>query len=176
MSDLAAKIEIRSEIPNDVCVISQLTKRAFADKSFSDGDEQDMIEALRDCGALTISLVAVLNDQIVGHVAFSPAIARDGSEGWFALGPIAVEPPLQRRGIGGALIREGVNRLAALGSRGCILIGDTRYYPRHGFIPRPDLCPDGEPAEAYMILPLNGYLPNTSVAFHSIFHGLGNKE
>jgi putative acetyltransferase len=167
---LTKDITIRSEIAADIEAITELTRRAFHGKSFSAGDEQDLILALRDQGALAVSLVALQADEIVGHVAFSPAFAQDGAAGWFALGPISVEPTRQRQGIGGKLIHAGLERLVALQACGCVLIGDTNYYPRHGFVPRPDLAPVGEPAAHYMVLPLNRRPAEAIVAFHPAFH------
>ncbi|NLH48983.1 MAG: N-acetyltransferase [Myxococcales bacterium] len=60
-------------------------------------------------GALTISLVAEEEGKVVGHVAFSPVTIADGSESWYALGPVSVLPELQNRGIGSALIRQGLS-------------------------------------------------------------------
>jgi len=173
MGDLTDAILIRPETASDVGAIFDLTRRAFLGKAYSQGDEQDLVSALRDQGALSVSLVAVLDGRVVGHIAFSPAIAKDGSVGWFALGPLSVEPDRQRQGIGGRLVREGLAQLTALRARGCVLIGDTRYYPRHGFVPRPDLAPEGEPANDYMVLALDGRVPDTTVSFHPIFHGSG---
>jgi putative acetyltransferase len=161
-------ILIRPEAPNDTVAIHDLTKRAFDGKRYSDGNEQDLIDALRHAGALSVSLVAEDAKEIVGHVAFSPAIAQDGSAGWYALGPISVEPTRQRQGIGGALVHQGMVRLIAMEASGCVLIGDTNYYQRHGFAPRPDLAPAGEPAANYMIRSLIAGTPTPSVSFHPI--------
>jgi putative acetyltransferase len=147
--------------------------RAFDGKRYSDGNEQDVVNALRAAGALAISLVAEDNGEIVGHVAISPAVAQDGSAGWYALGPISVEPSRQRQGIGGQLIRESMGCLVAMRATGCVLIGDTNYYRRHGFIPRPDLAPIGEPAAHYMVLALTDRTSDTSVSFHQVFQEIG---
>ncbi len=63
---------IRDETAADERAIFQLTKRAFAPMPFSAGDEQHLINALRNSGALAISMVAVQGDRVVGHIAFSP--------------------------------------------------------------------------------------------------------
>ena len=91
-------IAIRPEQEVDRDQIHDLTKRAFAPMAFAAGDEQDLINALRDADALTISLVAVQDGEVVGHIAFSPANSADGEPGWFALGPVSVAPEVQGLG------------------------------------------------------------------------------
>jgi putative acetyltransferase len=137
---------------------------------YAGGNEQELVEALRAGGALTLSLVAVEGDTIVGHIAFSPAIAADDSANWYALGPVSVEPDRQGRGIGGALIKEGIARLRALGAAGCILTGNPNYYQRFGFLPFPHLAPAAEPAQFFMILPLVTSAPTAVMAFHPLFY------
>lgn len=160
---------LRPETPADADAIRALTQRAFAGRPYASGTEAALVDALRLAGALTLSLVAEEGGQILGHIAFSPAT---GAADWFALGPISVEPARQRQGIGTALIQAGLDALRAQGARGCILIGDTGYYARHGFAPRPDLCPPGEPAAHYMIHAF-GPAPTAPLAFHPIFHEAG---
>jgi len=129
-----------------------------------------MIDDLRAAGALVISLVAMRGDAVVGHIAFSPAAAADASPGWYALGPVAVEPDRQRQGIGAMLINEGVRRLEAMNASGCVLVGDPNFYVRFGFRPFPNLAPLGEPPDYFMILPLATAAPTSTVAFHPLFH------
>jgi putative acetyltransferase len=163
-------ISLRDECPDDYRAIHALTQRAFQPMPFAAGDEQDLIDALRASGALSISLVAELDDALVGHAAFSPAATADGTGNWYALGPVSVEPGLQRRGIGSLLINEGLRRLRTQNAAGCILVGSPLYYPRFGFQPFPHLAPPGEPPEYFMILPLACAAPDSVVAFHSLFH------
>jgi putative acetyltransferase len=162
---------IRPETPTDHAAIYDLTKRAFAPMPYAGGDEQDLINKLRDAGALAISLVAENDGRIVGHVAFSPAFAADGSEGWYALGPVSAEPELKHQGIGSAIINAGLNMLRARNAAGCVLVGNPAYYSRFGFLPFRDLCPKGEPAEYFQILPLRIAEPTAVVRFHPIFQG-----
>ncbi len=65
--------EIRAEIEDDIAGIRQLTQLAFRDRPYAGGDEQDVIDRLRVAGALTLSLVAVIDGELVGQVTFSPA-------------------------------------------------------------------------------------------------------
>ena len=97
-------MEIRDERPGDEDAIHALTAEAFRPMPYSSGTEPAIIRALRASGALTLSLVAVEDGAIVGHVAFSPVAIDGQDEGWFGLGPISVSADRQRQGIGRALI------------------------------------------------------------------------
>jgi putative acetyltransferase len=170
LGEILKDLIIRPEVPGDHAAIYDLTKRAFSPMPYAGGDEQDLINHLRDAGALAISLVAELEGCIVGHVAFSSAFAADDSEGWYALGPVSAEPELKHQGIGSANIEAGLNMLRERDAAGCVLVGNPAYYSRFGFLPFPDLCPDGEPAEFYQMLPLGVAKPNVVVGFHPLFH------
>ncbi len=161
---------IRAETPDDHAAIRDITQRAFAPMPFSNGDEPDLIEKLRGGGALVLSLVAELDSKVVGHIAFSPAFAADGSAGWYALGPVAVEPQLQKARIGTLLIETGIDMLRDRDAAGCVLVGNPNYYGRFGFKRFPDLAPENEPAEYFQILPLGEKTPDVVVGFHPLFH------
>jgi putative acetyltransferase len=92
---------------------------------------------------------------------------------WYGLGPVSVLPTYQRRGIGTALIREGLSRLKGLGARGCCLVGHPQYYRRFGFENIPGLVYPGVPAEVFFALSLDGHFPQGSVAFHDAFNATG---
>ncbi len=132
-----------------------------------------MIAALRAAGALTVSLVAEIDGRVVGHVAFSPVTASDGTPDWYGLGPVSVLPEYQRQGIGSALIREGLARLEALQARGCCVVGHPGYYGRFGFENTSELGHEGVPPEAFFVLPFDGECPRGTVAFHEAFGAVG---
>src|SRR5512136_427255 len=115
------KIIIRSETDADVAVITEVTVAAFKTLEISNHTEQFIIAALRAAKALTISLVAEVDGRVVGHIAFSPVTISNGTRNWYGLGPVSVLPEYQRRGIGKALIWEGLSRLRALHAQGCCL-------------------------------------------------------
>ena len=167
------KILIRPETPADVAGIRDVTQRAFAGRRYSGGNEQDIVDALRARNALAISLVAAHGGRILGHVAFSLASAEDASPGWYTLGPVSVHPDVQRQGIGQKLIITGIGKLRELDASGCILIGNTNYYSRFGFVKAPQIAPAGEPKEHFMILCLGSSAPNCVVNFHEVFHQEG---
>ncbi len=162
-------VAVRPEHADDVAAIHNLTKRAFAPMPYSQGDEQHLVDAFRARGGLAVSLVAVKAGQVVGQVAFSPAKAADGSVGWFALGPVSVEPHLQRQGIGSQLVETGLATLREGRAAGCILVGNVAYYSRFGFILRSDLAPLGYPAAHFMVLPMRVAIATAVVEFHPVF-------
>lgn len=160
---------IRPESATDVDAITDVTEAAFRDMEMSSHTEQLIVAALRQAGALSLSLVAELEGRLVGHVAFSPVVFSDGTPGWYGLGPVSVLPALQRQGIGAALIEEGLSRLRALGAAGCCLVGHPDYYGRFGFVNPAGLGHEGVPPEAFFVLAWNGPLPQGTVTFHEGF-------
>ncbi|MBV8908956.1 MAG: N-acetyltransferase, partial [Sphingomonas sp.] len=126
-------MEIRSEEPGDEQSIFTVITAAFAEAQHSGGNEARIVEALRAAKGLAVSLVAIRDDAIVGHVAFSLVTMDGQSCGWFGLGPVAVMPALQRHGIGTALINAGLSALRERGAGGCVVLGDPAYYGRFGF-------------------------------------------
>lgn len=164
-------LEVRPERSNDVEAIGDVIRSAFLGMPYADGDEAELVEALRAQGGLSVSLVAELAGKIVGQVAFSPARPSGGGPGWYALGPVAVLPAHQRGGIGSTLIRTGLDVVSALGATGCILTGDPAYYSRFGFKLTPKSAPPGEPSEFFMVKLLGGQLPVGPIHFHQAFGG-----
>ena len=160
---------IRKESPSDIEAIAQVTEAAFKTLAISNHTEQFIIKALRAAGALTISLVAEEEGQVVGHVAFSLVTISDGSPGWYGLGPVSVRPDFQRQGIGQALIRKGLSMLKDLGGQGCVLVGDPNYYQRLGFKNIPALIHPGVPPEVFLVMPLGQETPQGAVEFHQGF-------
>lgn len=163
-------MQIRSERQEDATLISQLTIEAFENAPHSGGDESRIIEALRKANALALSLVAVGDgDKIVGHIAFSPVQIDRRSDKWYGLGPVSVMPKLQRRGIGGALILEGLDQLRRMGANGCVLMGDPGYYGRFGFVSDPKLTYLRYPSPYFQRVVLIGDPPRGDVTYHSGF-------
>lgn len=162
-------MEIRPERAGDEPAIAGLIKRAFALAEHSDGTEAEIVERLRDAGALSLSLVATEGADIVGHVAFSPVRIEGRDIGWFGLGPVAVEPQCQRGGIGARLIEEGLAQLRARRSDGCVVLGEPAYYGRFGFKADPRLTYPGPPPEYFQMLSFAEDVPSGSVAYHAAF-------
>lgn len=163
-------MQIRDEHPGDVQAIYDLTRVAFATMPYSAGDEQDLINALRDDGALVVSLVAERDGAIVGHIAFSRVRIDGQASGWFDLGPVSVEPASRLQGIGSALIREGIRRIEELGAEGCVLLGYPSFYGRFGFRHDSGLTSGGEINPNFQQLTLKGATPRGEVTYHPAFY------
>ncbi len=164
---------IRKETAADIEAITQVTIAAFRTLAISQHTEQFIIRALRDAGALTLSLVAEIDGRVVGHIAFSPVTISDGSTGWYGLGPVSVLPEYHKQGIGKALIGEGLSLLRELGGQGCALVGDPDYYKRLGFRNYPQLVHEGIPQEVFLALPFTEKVPQGIVEFHEGFSAKG---
>lgn len=161
---------IRPEQPADQPVIYELTEQAFRGRPYAGGDEQEVINRLRERGELVLSLVAELQDEVVGQITFSPAQMADDSTPWFALGPVSVLPALQSKGIGGALINQGLDEILKLGALGCILTGNPVYYSRFGFEFAPEHAPANEPAEFFMLKCFTAVRPRGTFRFSASFY------
>lgn len=88
---------------------------------------------------------------------------------WFALGPIAVLPDLQRQGIGRALVEEGLNAIGNVGAHGCVLVGDPAFYERFGFRHEPALTMEGVRPQYVLCLPMAQSIPQGEVSHHVAF-------
>jgi putative acetyltransferase len=167
---------IRRETVADIEAIADVTIAAFMTLPVSNHTEQFIIGALRAANALTVSLVAEIDGRVVGHVAFSPVTISDGSRHWYGLGPVSVLPEYQRKGIGKALIKEGLSILKGLNAEGCCLVGDPNYYKRFGFQNIEGLVHEGVPQEVFLALLLNEHVPQGIVMFHEGFLATGQQE
>ena len=166
----ASTIRIRNETAADRAVIHAVTEAAFRHEPHSDQREATIVDALRDAGALSISLVAEHDNEVIGHVAASP-VTIDGRVGdWFGLGPVSVLPAWQRRGIGRRLVEALLEALRARGAGGCVVLGDPAYYGRFGFLTTPDLQLPDVPPEYFQSLHLSGSLPSGTVTYHAGFY------
>ena len=164
---------IRKETDADIEAITEVTIAAFKTLPISNNTEQFIIQALRDAGVLTISLVADVEGKIIGHIAFSPITISDGTQDWYGLGPVSVLPEYHKQGIGKLLVQEGLSVLKRLGGQGCALVGDPNYYTRFGFKHYPELIHEGVPKEVFLVLPFSEKVPRGTVTFHEAFLAQG---
>jgi putative acetyltransferase len=144
-------IEIRQEQSEDVAAIRDLNGRAF-------GGEQEgqIVGALRANRGAQLSLVAVDEGRGVGHILYSPL--QIGKIEGSALGPMAVDPRVQRQGIGTELVKAGNAHLRENGCPFVVVVGHPEFYPRFGFRPARPLgitCEWELPDDVFMILVLD---------------------
>jgi len=146
-------IRIRAERPGDIPAVRVVNGRAF--EQFV---EADLVDRLRAECPEAISLVAESEDQIVGHILFTPALLPGEGETLQGMGlaPMAVLPEHQREGIGSRLVEAGLHILREQSCPFVIVLGHPKYYPRFGFEPASRhgiRCQwEGVPDEAFMIL------------------------
>ena len=147
-------ITIRSEKAADHRAVREVNERAF-DRP----DEAALVDAVRAAADPIVSLVAVDNEQVIGHILFSPVSIDDDDSGSLAMGlaPMAVLPDYQRQGIGSQLVRAGLNECQRIGCSVVVVLGHPEFYPRFGFIPasRKGLRSEyAVPDEAFMVVGL----------------------
>ncbi len=146
-------LSVRSERPEDRSAIRLVNEDAFGQP-----DEADLVKGLRLNGAVLLSLIAEVEQRIVGHILFTRMWIEtsNGSVSAVALAPMAVLPEYQRRGIGQRLVRQGLNLLRCRGERIVIIVRHPDYYPRFGFSSEMTRSLDSPfPPEAFMAVELS---------------------
>ncbi|WP_289665871.1 GNAT family N-acetyltransferase [Flavobacterium panacagri] len=155
------EVKLRQENKNDFESVFQLIEKAFEKEEFSDHKEQFLVERLRDSDAFIpeLSIVAEIDDTIVGHILFTKLEIKNETQAFqsLALAPVSVLPEFQGKGIGSKLILYGHEVAKSLDYKSIILLGHKDYYPRFGY----ELCkkynikmPFDIPAENSMIIEL----------------------
>jgi len=129
---MSTSVQVRHERHGDEDAIARLNDEAFGQRT-----ESRIIAAVRQAGRAAISLVAVDDSAIVGHILFTPVtIDSPGPQiSALGLGPMAVLPEFQRRGIGSRLVEAGLDACGLTPCQVVAVIGHPEYYPRFGFRP-----------------------------------------
>jgi len=134
---LGQHISIRQESPDDLEAVFHLLKRAFHDEPFSDHREQFLVERLRKSENFIpeLSLVAKMNNEIVGYILLTKAYIKNGEviDETLALAPVAVDPRHQQKGIGSILIHHGHQKALSLQYKSIVVLGHQDYYPKFGY-------------------------------------------
>jgi putative acetyltransferase len=122
-------IKIRNEEARDIEQVRAILKATFPTEA-----ESKLVDALRENGKAIISLVAANNDEVLGHILFSPVSTTPPNQAkGIGLAPVAVRPDVQSQSIGSQLIREGLGLCKELGYDYCVVLGSPAYYQRFGF-------------------------------------------
>jgi putative acetyltransferase len=151
-------MNIRPETSADYAAVFAVNALAFGQEN-----EARLVDLIRESDRYIpqLSLVATVDDRIVGHTLFS-IIDLVGSETWQVLGlaPLAVHPTFQKQGIGSALVQVGLEQAEAMPYAMAIVLGHPAFYTRFGFVPSTEYgitSPFPVPAEAFMVKPLSQY-------------------
>ncbi len=169
------EVAIRPEEPGDHPAVFDVNARAFGSPA-----EAKLVDELREAASPAISLVAVASGRVVGHVFFSPVDIEGSGKPLrlIALGPLAVLPEHQNRGIGSLLSRAGLEACRDLGCDAVFVLGHRGYYPRFGFSVAKERGLYYDPRElegAFMVAELRpGALDGCSgrVVYHPAFYRL----
>ncbi len=133
---MIGKIETRESLPNDTASIEKLYRDAFPDE-----DLLPLVRELLSEGSSVVSLVGFADKALVGHVVFTICGIVGRTDQVALLGPLTIAPDWQRRGIGSAIVRVGIQRLENTGTNQVYVLGDPAYYRRFGFEPDGRITP-----------------------------------
>jgi putative acetyltransferase len=165
---------IRTEEPKDYPAVYVVNSSAFETPA-----EANLVDILRKEAHPYVSLVADVDGEVVGHILFSPVTLSDHADlKLMGLGPLAVDPEKQGKGIGSALVHSGLERCKDLGARAVVVLGHRSYYSRFGFSPSVRYgigCEYDAPPEAFMVIELvPGYLTDATgiIYYHTAFDGV----
>lgn len=154
-------IRIRKETQKDHESTKTVVEKAFQNEEHSDHMEQFLVAKLRksDVFIPELSLVAEINENIVGHLMLTKLLIKDGKKNYdsLALAPVSVLPEYQNKGIGSRLIHQSLKISKEMGFKSVIVLGHERYYPRFGFKPASKWgikAPFDVPDESFMALEL----------------------
>ncbi|MBS5883919.1 N-acetyltransferase [Clostridium sp.] len=155
---------IRRETNKDYKEVENVIEESFKSAEFTDNDEHNLVKRLRSSDEFIkeLSLIAEIDNKIIGHILLSKALIKDVNKDieTLALAPLAVLPEYQSNGIGKKLINEAIEKAKSLGYKSIVVLGHENYYPKFGFKKASNYgikAPFDVPDEAYMVLEL---LPN----------------
>jgi len=167
-------MEIRPEREQDQAAVYRLNSAAFATDA-----EARLVDSLRKLASPIVSLVAIVNNRVTGHILFSPVQHSENKDALvMGLAPMAVAEAARNQGIGSALVAAGIAACARLGAGAIVVLGHPGYYPRFGFTPASDYgleCEYDVPDEAFMAMELTPQFlaskPGT-IKYHECFEDL----
>jgi len=163
-------MNVRFERPGDIEKIKGVNLQAF-----ETGTEADLVDTLRNTDLELISLVAEENGEVIGHILFSP-VTLAGDLRIMGLGPMAVIPNWQSKGVGTKLVNAGLQACEKAGYEAVVVLGHADYYPRFGFAPSVNFGIKSEydvPPEVFMVKELRkGAFKGASgtIKYHQVFN------
>jgi len=167
-------MHIRNETSQDQSAIHALNAAAFETDA-----EARLVDVLRLQAQPLVSLVAIIDDAVVGHILFSPVrLTEQPDVSIMGLAPMAVAASLQKTGIGSELVKTGLAQCKALGFGAVAVLGHPDYYPRFGFVASTNYsigCEYEVPDEVFMIKELSKeYLSDKPglIQYHPAFNAL----
>ena len=162
---------IRAEDPGDWGAVRAVNVAAFETPL-----EANLVDALRGQAKPCVSLVAEDEGAVVGHIMFSPVtLSGHPALGIMGLAPMAVSPAHQRKGIGAALVRAGLEQCRQLDVGAVVVLGHPAFYPRFGFVPATRfgiVCEYEVPEDLFMVMELGaGFLRSAAgtIKYHAAF-------
>lgn len=154
-------IIIRQEKEKDYKISETVVKRAFKNAELTDHNEHFLVFKLRQGDGFIpeLSLVAEVDEEIVGHIMFTKLSIKNKKNiyGSLGLAPVSVLPEHQSKGVGSSLIRKGLEIAKEIGYKSVIVLGHDKYYPKFGFKPASIWgirAPFEVPNESFMALEL----------------------
>ena len=147
-------INFREEMSGEETAIRDVNEQAFGRT-----EEAALVDAIRKRDAIALSMVAAENSRVVGHILFTPVTIKGADSEFQALGlgPVAVLPSHQHKGVGSELLRKGLDRCRKLGHEIIVVVGEPAFYSRFGFVAAKGKGIDCEfdvPDEVFMVLEL----------------------
>ena len=166
-------IIIKKEALSDIEQTWEVNSEAFETNA-----EAELVNRLRNSGVDFISLVAKLDNTIVGHILFTEVTIENSDIKIIGLAPMAVTPKFQNSGIGSVLVKQGIKECIEKGYEAVVVLGHTNYYQKFGFAPSVNFGIESEydvPEEVFMIKELveNSLLDVSGIVkFHEEFNKL----
>jgi len=163
---------IRAEQSGDIPFIWKINEKAFGQEA-----EADLVDNLRKRGIPLVSLVSEEAGELIGHILFTPVllVGSENNLNLKGLAPMAVAPHHQKKGVGSALVKAGIEVCRAMDTDALVVLGHPNYYPKFGFKSASEFNVKSEfnaPEEAFMVLELKpGVLDGHRgvIMYHKLF-------
>ncbi|MDZ7693766.1 MAG: N-acetyltransferase [Balneolaceae bacterium] len=167
------RLTVRPEKVQDIERINQIIRSAFKEISYSNQKEHLLVSDLRQNNALTLSLVAERDNEILGHIAFSEVTIDDKFMFWYGLAPVSVDPEYQNQGVGSTLIEYWSIQPAKAWFQWLRIGGRTGLLQPFGFQHQNNLTCERVLEEYFLMQSFNEEIPSGRVKYHQLFKKYG---